>query len=105
MTVLLDGPVADVNEGDWHRRLTDQQLAESVAWLALHGFDARAMDGRSRYVFRVELDVVDCALLRIWWLTLDEIYDLPAEACDDVRPYAHVSEIAQRAPLPNWWQP
>ncbi len=94
--------VLDPNErGNAYRGLTTAESAESLTWLADHGFPI------PRYVFRVEYEVIDCPMVKVHWLGDGELRAIPSadlQANDDIRDYCHVSEVAVRY-LPDWWQP
>jgi hypothetical protein len=85
---------------DLHR-FGEAARAEAVLWIEAHGFGS--------HTFQVQYDLVDCPLIRVWWLTHDEVTAIPDDelsaAGGDIIPFAHIEEVVLRHPLPSWWQP
>jgi len=83
-----------------HLEFVEGKAREVGDWLRAHGFGLP-----ESYVFQVEVDVVDCPLLRLWWLGREELHALPAEELGRLMDLVHVTEVAVAEPFPAWWQP
>jgi len=76
--------------------LTERQRRDMLDWL-----DAQDIPNGS--VYRVELDVVDCPLIRVTYLARDEHGRAHLDASGKVA--KETAEYAQREQEPSWWQP